>query len=311
MASDLKALPMPTAIIDPAKMAGSMAALIGFSAGAGKSPLRIGTPVRSASALTTIPNTATPAGGDCPFMTVAAKSCRYRRSVGLLLMGLPLLGNRQFKRVASIQSFEQGRSRDAKVASPFRNGFGFAIKCVTPTNATIVHLNLAARPAAIIRRVRSVIVDPVKSLVRTWLAHIGEEVLELSPALTYSNPAPSVVAEEPAVRVEAALPHVVPDAMNPSSAHAVLRVRRVKRRRSSRRTPLVFAAARNDPSFAKGAAQDALFGPAVAADLKVSPIFRHPRDRQQAKSRTRRNINSLDHNCTLVHQIRKGKCHAF
>jgi len=73
--------------------------------------------------------------------------------------------------------------------------------------AAIQVLPTSTCPLAVIRLIVSVIVNAVKRETRRLFAHIGEEVSEVTPAITYFDPTATVTQPMIVVRISAALNH--------------------------------------------------------------------------------------------------------
>lgn len=91
------------------------------------------------------------------------------------------------------QSVPQHSPRKVTLASPFSDGLCFVSVSDMSINPTIIHLSSLSSPTAVIGNVRTVIVDPIQSIVFWSLPHIGEEIFKEFPARIVGNPPPVVI----------------------------------------------------------------------------------------------------------------------
>jgi hypothetical protein len=293
------------------KLGRSIAAIVRHSTGTRKSLASFVSPRIGPLTLTAVANASAPCRSNGPFVAVSAMRSQQRGAANLALFFSLFSSDCPLKSVASIQTRKQSAAGNARNSRPFSDGSRLALHRVISTNTSVAHLNRSSGPAAVIRRVWTVVVDAVERHLRPWLAHVSKEVLELRPTLADRDSTPSVVAEEAIVGVGAPLPHPVPNTMHPTAAHAVRRVRLVKRRRSRGRPPFVLASTRDDLSVAQMPPAGILLSATVASNSQKPPVIWDGNHRQQSEPRSRRHINSLDHLCTLPHTIKEGKRYAF
>ena len=107
--------------------------------------------------------------------------------------------------------------------SPFRDGQSLASPGHAAIAAPIVCLLDARGPAAILRRIRSVVVDAIQCVLWPWTwAHVHEEGQERPlPASTHTDPAEPVVLVTPIRRLRTSLDHAFPTSVLRRVLHAV------------------------------------------------------------------------------------------
>jgi hypothetical protein len=114
-----------------------------------------------------------------------------------------------------------------KVALPLDSGRRRWTPARAPRLAAIVGLFLLRRPAAILGRVRAVVVDAVERVkLRRTLSHVREERFEaVAPAVADRNSAATVVGVARCLRIQAPVLHLLPRAEFRRLAPAVRAVR--------------------------------------------------------------------------------------
>jgi hypothetical protein len=125
---------------------------------------------------------------------------------------MPFLAQRFFRR-PSIRETTPDRSRwNSSLFSPGRKVLRLLKSCNPARVSTISRLHLARRPNAVLDRVRSVVVFPLKreGWTRTW-PHVVVEDHEVLPARVVRDPAASVLGVVSGLGVSAALPHIPPN----------------------------------------------------------------------------------------------------
>lgn len=110
---------------------------------------------------------------------------------------------------------------DPGVDAPFRERLRDAVERQESIRPRVTHLNCSGRPAAIIWRVRTFVVNAIQRVPHWSLSHIGEEVRELLPTLTHRNTATAVRGIRLVTRVGAPGEHAVPRHEYFAPAHAV------------------------------------------------------------------------------------------
>jgi hypothetical protein len=182
---------------------------------------------------------------------------------------------------------------------------------VPATDSTIIHLSGTWCPTAILERVWAIIVNAVQRHSQLRLAHVGKEVLKLHPAFANRNASTPVIGEEAVVRIEAPLLHAVPNGMDASPAHSMRNIGLVHVPCTGGRAPFVFATAGKNFAIAQVTPANEFFRSAIAANRQKLPVIRDRDNRQQSKPSSRRHINSLDHNNTIIHIFKEGNSYAF
>lgn len=90
-----------------------------------------------------------------------------------------------------------------------------------PVLFCIAALLLTCCPSAVFGAVIPVVIDSVDLVIGAGDSHIGNEVLELSPAIANGYPASTVAIEVGGSRSRAAINHSSPDYVRASAAHSV------------------------------------------------------------------------------------------
>src|SRR5580765_291105 len=78
----------------------------------------------------------------------------------------------------------------------------------------VVSLRLAGNPAAVLRTITFVDVEPLQRQAVGRMSHIGEEILKPVPAFAHGNTATPISAPHGVFRVVTTLKHVAPDPMD-------------------------------------------------------------------------------------------------
>ena len=114
--------------------------------------------------------------------------------------------------------------RDAEFVGPLSHGMRLTGVGQTDVVTAVVVLLLPSGPAAVLWRVVEVVVTTVESvLVAGRVSHVGVERLEgILPTLTHPDATTAVELVLLVGWVVAAVTHLVPDDIHPSSGHAVL-----------------------------------------------------------------------------------------
>lgn len=103
------------------------------------------------------------------------------------------------------------RGLDAGYARPLSHGFRRAIDCKSRIASMVVLLFMRRRPSAILRSVRSFVVDSIQRRAEWPWPHVLEECIEVSPpSFTHADSARSVVAVLCVLLVVAASNRVAP-----------------------------------------------------------------------------------------------------
>lgn len=87
---------------------------------------------------------------------------------------------------------------------------------------TVIALLLRSCPAAVIRRVWTVVVYPIKAVFfRRTDAHVGKKQFEIVPSVAQLNPSPAIAFIGSVVGIKAAILHRIPDGVF-SRSHATV-----------------------------------------------------------------------------------------
>lgn len=176
------------------------------------------------------------------------------RGIGRLLRGV----HDSIVRPASRVPLVQGNVAEAELLGPLRQAFPLAVRPDEYRPPLVSVLLLRRRPAAILRRVVAIAVQPVQRVARRPLAHVGKEVLKGSPAVADADSTPAISRVAIAPRPRAAINHRSP-------------------RRPSRRAGPSAPARRGLGAALAGGARHTLEGgspaKAVAAGFRFSPTI--------------------------------------
>ena len=114
-----------------------------------------------------------------------------------------------------IQPDADCRLTDTGNARPLRHGFSLTVDRQHGVVTSIARLLDRSRPAAITGFIVAGIIDTIDRVVRCGrLAHVGEEIHEVSPVVANLDPAAAPVSPPRIVRVGASLDHRCPDMMD-------------------------------------------------------------------------------------------------
>lgn len=127
-----------------------------------------------------------------------------------------------FKR-HGLQPLIERRFAYAEFASPLRSGKCLSAECDVLRRAPVVVLLEACGPSAVLRRVRAVVVNPIKRVIWRALAHICDKDQKVVPAWGNVNSAFDVAMTTRGLRVVAAVHHAGPDGPQRMLAVPVLR----------------------------------------------------------------------------------------
>ena len=106
----------------------------------------------------------------------------------------------------------QAAIRHAQGVRPFNHGARLSVPCDDHVGTAIAGLLCGRGPSAILRRVRTIIIDAIQLMFGSGAcAHVGEKVIEQSPSVTDRNPACSIVYVPFIARIKASGFHGTPD----------------------------------------------------------------------------------------------------
>lgn len=111
---------------------------------------------------------------------------------------------------------------DARVLGPFGQCFCLVAIPIANISSVVVALNLMRGPAAILWRVRAIIVDTIDFVKLGWSrTHVGVESFERVPPHTDLDAASPIVPVDIEIRVDASLPHAMPNTVLGGPGHSV------------------------------------------------------------------------------------------
>jgi hypothetical protein len=114
-------------------------------------------------------------------------------------------------RPAALEPFEDYQAADLRLLSPRGEGSAFAAPFNVVVTARVAGLFFLGRPTAILRRVRTVVVDALNRLAWLTRPHVEIERHEVvKPTFAHGDPAPAVVGVRLVFRVVAALLNAAP-----------------------------------------------------------------------------------------------------
>lgn len=102
--------------------------------------------------------------------------------------------------------------RDTRPSLQLLHGNPFSFKKNPTVSSSIILLFFTSCPAAVLRRVRTIIIDTIQAVVTRWSRpHIGDEVTYIPrPSIAHVDPSPPVSPPGCAIRVGTPLDHTVP-----------------------------------------------------------------------------------------------------
>lgn len=127
----------------------------------------------------------------------------------------------RFDDVSSHMSVKRS-SGDSKPLCSFREAYNITANVDAPSVASIALLFFHGCPTAVFRRVRSIAVNAVNAMRRTWaLSHVGKEVDEQGPSLADGNASGTVVLKVGMFWIAAPSAHSVPYRVFAPPGHAM------------------------------------------------------------------------------------------
>lgn len=163
---------------------------------------------------------------------------------------------------SALHAANQGRERQPCLFGPLPQSQSLSVVCMPVAAISVLSLDIGGCPAAILRRVRAVVVNPVDAMARrrTW-SHVSVKVCEGLPSFTDSNSACAVTMIFLIGRIGASSAHATPRRV---AGHVVQSVRTTRR-------SVCFLSQASARSLVSGPKVDARYPDSLAAIADTVP----------------------------------------